>query len=72
MGKERGGQQDKFTKRLPKFPTIKDGVRLDAKEMKNAIERIQVLEAYLDEVGVFVCVCVCMCGFVDVKRWCEA
>jgi hypothetical protein len=42
---------------------LKGGVRLDAKEMKNATERIQVLEAYLDEVGVCVCVCVCMCVF---------
>lgn len=30
--------------------TVKDGVRLDAKKMKDAIERVQVLEAYLDEV----------------------
>ncbi len=30
---------------------MKDGVRLDAKKMKDAIERIQVLEAYLDEVS---------------------
>ena len=30
--------------------TVKDGVKLDAKKMKDAIERVQVLEAYLDEV----------------------
>lgn len=29
---------------------MKDGVKLDAKKMKDAIERVQVLEAYLDEV----------------------
>lgn len=29
---------------------VKDGVRLDAKEVKNAVERIRVLEAYLTEV----------------------
>ena len=37
-----------------KKQTVKDGVKLDAKKMKDAIERVQVLEAYLDEVrGVF-------------------
>lgn len=29
---------------------VKDGVRLDAKEVKNAVDRIRVLEAYLTEV----------------------
>jgi hypothetical protein len=29
---------------------VKDGVKLDAKEVKNAVDRIRVLEAYLTEV----------------------
>lgn len=34
--------------------TVKDGVRLDAKKMQDAKARIQVLEAYLDEVRTIV------------------
>lgn len=37
------------TKYINDKQTVKDGVKLDAKKMKDAIERVQVLEAYLDE-----------------------
>lgn len=46
----RMAKNNKFEKRLPTFPVVKDGVRLDAKTIQNAIDRIQVLDAYLDEV----------------------